>query len=79
MNADDFSKVLGQNDHIIGQQDGREKLQQDFDDISSIYTAHGLQSNIEKTMNRVQKRDKFLDTIDDQDYILIMSPLIDLI
>ena len=68
MNADDFSKVLGQNDHIIGQ-DGREKLQQDFDDISSIYTAHGLQNNIEKTMKRVQQRDMYLDNLDDQDDI----------
>lgn len=58
MNGDDFSKILNQN-----RMEEAKNIQQDFDEISSIYTAHGLNQNIDATMKRVRNRDMILDSL----------------
>lgn len=76
MNGDDFSKILNQNknDRYMG---GQEKIQQDFDDISSIYTAHGLHNKVEQTMKRVRHRDIILDNFDEKEDIMKLNKEID--
>ena len=52
MAGDDFSKILNK------PQPQDNKDQQDFDDISSIYTAHNNNNNVlENTLKRVRDRD----------------------
>lgn len=58
MNGDDFSKILNQH-----RREELNNVQQDFDDISSIYTAHGLNKNINATIKRVRNRDMILDSL----------------
>ena len=73
MNGDDFSKILNQKNERKQKDEAREKLQQDFDDISSIYTAHGLHNKVEETMKRVKHSDMILDTLDEKEEIIKLN------
>jgi len=58
--GDDFSKVL---DRKAQQQKEDLLKKNEFDDLSSIYTAHARNEELENTMKRVKKREKQLSLI----------------
>ena len=62
MAGDDFGNILSKSGrfHIDG-----DKIQKDFDDISSIYTAHN--NALENTLKRVRNRENFLENMEEAD------------
>jgi hypothetical protein len=62
MAGDDFGKMLSKSGRF--NMEGM-RIQKDFDDISSIYTAHN--NVLENTLKRVRDRENFLDNIADAD------------
>ena len=46
-----------------------EKIQQDFDDISSIYTDNQKLSNLEDTLKRIKQRDVQIEQLSHRDHI----------
>ena len=59
MNGDDGTNILNASGKIaLGADEDRQKLKQDFDDISSIYTMANERNNrLENTLKRVRDRD----------------------
>ena len=60
MAGDDFSKAL-QKSAVRNDND------QDFDDLSSIYTAHNNNNMLENTLKRVRDREIALSQMEEQD------------
>lgn len=70
MNGDDMSKFLNQSGRIRMDLVNDKKQQQDFDDISSVYTAANAQNeHLERTLKRVRNRDELLSNLDERDDI----------
>ena len=61
MAGDDFGKVL--NNKLEDDQ----KVRDDFDDISSIYTANQNNNALENTLKRVRDRDLALSAMEEQE------------
>lgn len=70
MNGDDATKILNQSGRICMDAVQNAKRAQDFDDISSIYTAaNAQQEDIGRTMRRIRNRDELLSNFDDHEDI----------
>lgn len=70
MNGDDATKILNQSGRICMDAIENAKLNQDFDDISSIYTAaNAQQEHIGRTIRRIKNRDELLSNFEDREDI----------
>lgn len=74
MNTDDFSKFMtyGQEKYQL-KQFGDNYYQKELDDISSIYTTHGIDNNLEATIKRVRDRGVMLDNLEEKEDIRALN------
>ena len=71
MNADDFSKFMTHGQEKYQVEDNY--YQKELDDISSIYTTHGIDNNLEATIKRVRDRGIILDNLEEKEDIRALN------
>lgn len=75
MNGDDMSQILNRSGKIaLSIFREKEELQQDFDDISSIYTmANAHNDKLQSTLKRVKTRDYALSVMEENEELMELN------